>query len=123
MGTDTSRFNRKHKLFGHLFNVRSKALVVDGSGSSYSRTVCEYVRPYSVLADLIAAEEPLNAYRWNSNGEYLKGPRRRMARLRVNRVFLGRWGSGETAPKEEGNFVPAWRSGVDWNKSPKRGGL
>ncbi len=35
LGTYTARFNRWHKLFGHLFIGRYKALVVDGSGTSY----------------------------------------------------------------------------------------
>src|SRR6266542_371890 len=30
LGTYTSRFNRRHKLFGHLFSGRYKALIVDG---------------------------------------------------------------------------------------------
>src|SRR5690349_11104366 len=32
LGTYTARFNRRHKLFGHLFTGRYKALFVDGSG-------------------------------------------------------------------------------------------
>ena len=35
LGTYTSRFNRRHKLFGHLFSGRYKSLIVDGSGSGY----------------------------------------------------------------------------------------
>src|SRR5690348_12835570 len=38
LGTYTSRFNRRHKLFGHLFSGRYKSLVVDGSGNGYLRT-------------------------------------------------------------------------------------
>src|SRR5208282_1616047 len=34
-GTYTGRFNRRHKLFGHLFSGRYKALIVDGSGNRY----------------------------------------------------------------------------------------
>ena len=33
LGTYTNRFNRKHKLFGHLFSGRYKSLFVDGSGN------------------------------------------------------------------------------------------
>jgi len=33
LGVYTSRFNLRHKLFGHLFSGRYKALVVDGSGN------------------------------------------------------------------------------------------
>ena len=37
LGTYTSRFNRRHKLFGHLFSGRYKSLVVDGSAAATSR--------------------------------------------------------------------------------------
>ena len=43
LGTYTSRFNRRHKLFGHLFWGRYKSLIVDGSGSGYLKSVCDYV--------------------------------------------------------------------------------
>jgi len=39
LGTYTSRFNRRHELFGHLFSGRYKALVVDGSGNGYLKAV------------------------------------------------------------------------------------
>jgi REP element-mobilizing transposase RayT len=38
LSTYTARFNRRHKLFGHLFSGRYKSLIVDGSGSGYLRT-------------------------------------------------------------------------------------
>ena len=43
LGTYTSRLNHKHRLTGHLFSGRYEALVVDGSGTGYVRTVCDYV--------------------------------------------------------------------------------
>ncbi len=72
LGAYTGRFNRKHKLFGHLFSGRYKALVVDGSGSGYLRTVCDYVHLNPVRARLLKRGEKLGAYRWSSYGEYLK---------------------------------------------------
>ena len=93
LGTYTSRFNRKHKVFGHLFSGRYKALIVDGSGTGYLRTVCEYVHLNPVRAKLVKPEEPLSAYRWSSYGEYLKGSKRRPEWLRVDRVF-GEMGIG-----------------------------
>ncbi len=53
LGTFTSRFNRRHKLFGHLFSGRYKALIVDGSGDGYLRTVGEYVHLNPVRAKLL----------------------------------------------------------------------
>src|SRR2546425_13298298 len=52
LGTYTGRFNRRHKLFGHLFSGRYKSLIVDGSGNCYLRTVCDYVHLNPVRARL-----------------------------------------------------------------------
>ena len=45
LGVYTKRFNIRHKLCGHLFAGRYKALVVEGSGNGYLATVCDYVGP------------------------------------------------------------------------------
>jgi hypothetical protein len=42
-GAYTARFNRRHKLFGHLFSGRYKALLVDAASPGYFHAVCEYV--------------------------------------------------------------------------------
>ena len=91
MGTYTSRFNRRHKLFGHLFSGRYKALIVDGSGNGYLRTVCDYVHLNPSRAKLLQKEESLRTYRWSSFPEYLKAPTKRPAWLRVERL-LGEYG-------------------------------
>ena len=90
LGVYTSRFNRRHKLFGHLFSGRYKSLIVDGSGSGYLKTVCDYVHLNPVRAKLITTEEPLEHFRWSSYGQYLQSPSRRPAWLRTNRL-LGEW--------------------------------
>jgi len=87
LGTYTSRFNRKHKLFGHLFSGRYKSLLVDGSGSGYLRTVCDYVHLNPARAKLLGKEGRLRDYRWSSYGEYLKSPKQRAPWLRTDRVF------------------------------------
>src|SRR5438309_2187751 len=38
LGTHTGRFNRRHKLFGHLFSGRYKALSVDSATPGYLKT-------------------------------------------------------------------------------------
>lgn len=53
LGTYTMRFNRRHKLFGHLFSGRYKSLILDGSGNGYSRTVKAPLSPL-VRAKLFA---------------------------------------------------------------------
>ena len=94
LGTYTARFNRRHKLFGHLFSGRYKALIVVGSGNGYLKTVCDYVHLNPVRAKLLKAEDPLRAYAWSSYGEYLKRASQRPQWLRVDRV-LGEWGIQE----------------------------
>src|SRR5215468_8175689 len=65
LGTYTARFNRRHKLFGHLFSGRYKSLVVDGSGTSYLKTVCDYVHLNPVRAGLVKADQSLRSYAWS----------------------------------------------------------
>ena len=87
LGTYTARFNRRHKLFGHLFGGRYKTLIVDTSSSGYLRTVCEYVHLNPVRAKLLSPEQPLRTYRWSSYPVYLERPERRPPWLRVERVL------------------------------------
>jgi len=91
LGTYTARFNRRHKFFGHLFSGRYKSLIVDGSGTGYLKTVCDYVHLNPVRAKLLQAGQRLREYRWSSWPEYLKGPEKRASWLRVDRV-PGEWG-------------------------------
>jgi len=87
LGTYTSRFNRRHRVVGHLFSGRYKALPVDGSGNGYLRTACDYAHLNPERAKLLRPEEPLRQYRWSSYGEYLKLPRLRSKWLRVDRIL------------------------------------
>src|ERR1700690_216649 len=87
LGTYTGRFNRRHKLFGHLFSGRYKALILDGSGNGYRKTVCDYVHLNPARAKLLRPEQPLRAYRWSSWPEYLKRPGKRWPWLRVDRLL------------------------------------
>ena len=61
LGTYTGRYNRRHKLFGHLFSGRYKALVVDSASPGYLKMVCDYVHLNPVRAKLLSAEEPQRA--------------------------------------------------------------
>ena len=51
----TLRFNPRHKRFGHVFSGRYKALIVEGSGNGYLRTVCDYVHFRAGLGGAVAA--------------------------------------------------------------------
>jgi putative transposase len=91
LGTYTTRFNRRHRLSGHLFSGRYKSLLVDGSASGYLKAVCDYVHLNPVRAKLLKPAQRLSEYRWSSWPEYLKQAGKRWQWLRVDRL-LGEWG-------------------------------
>src|SRR5579863_9977059 len=87
LGTYTMRFNHRHRLFGHLFSGRYKALPVDGSGNGYLKTVCDYVHLNPARAKLLRPGQALREYAWSSWPEYLKRPAKRWPWLRVDRLL------------------------------------
>src|SRR6266849_139382 len=87
LGTYTSRYNRRHREFGHLFSGRYKALIVEGSGNGYLKAVCDYVHLNPVRAKLLSASARLADFRWSSYGEYLKPPGQRRRWLAVARLL------------------------------------
>jgi putative transposase len=87
LGTYTGRFNRRHKLFGHLFSGRYKALIVDGSGSGYLKTVCDYVHLNPARAKWLAPGQGVGTFAWSSLRYYLQSPGKRPGWLRVGRLL------------------------------------
>jgi REP element-mobilizing transposase RayT len=87
LGTYTGRFNRRHKLFGHLFSGRYKAVVVDGSGNGYLKTVCDYVHLNPTRAKLLNPEQKLASYPWSSLKSYGESRRKRPPWLRTDRLL------------------------------------
>jgi REP element-mobilizing transposase RayT len=106
LGVYTSRFNRRHKMFGHLFSGRYKALIVEGSGNGYLKAVGDYVHLNPERAGLLRPEQPLQAYRWSSYPLYLADGVPRPPWLRVDRL-LGEWGIAWDQPGAGGRFSMA----------------
>ncbi len=86
LGTYTSRFNRRHRISGHVFAGRYKSLMVGGNGG-YLRTVCDYVHLNPVRARLLSAEQPLTSFPWSSLPWIQRGAGERPSWLRVERLF------------------------------------
>lgn len=103
LGTYTTRFNRRHQEFGHLFSGRYKALIVDGSATGYLKSVCDYVHLNPVRAGLVRTRPPLESYLWSSYGQYLKPPGQRWNWLRVDRL-LGEWAIAKDSPAGSRRF-------------------
>ena len=64
--TSTVRFNRRHRLSGHLFQGRYKAVVVDPGQRGYFATLSDYIHLNPVRARLVGLNDRLFDYRWNS---------------------------------------------------------
>jgi len=70
--TYTNRYNRRHRVFGHLFQGRFKALVLDGSEPMYFQVVSTYIHLNPARAGLIRpGQQKLARYRWSSYPWYL----------------------------------------------------
>jgi len=116
LGTDTSRFNRRHKLFGHLFSGRYKSLIVDGSGSGYLKSVGDYVHLNPARAKLVVADAPSKSFAWSSWPAYLLARSKRPAWLRVDRL-VGEWGIPETVRRGGNGLSGRWRNGAGRRKA------
>ncbi len=121
LGTYTSRFNRRHKEFGHLFSGRYKALLVDGSGNGYLKTVCDYAHLNPARAGVLKPEQPLSDFAWSSYPQFLAAAARRPRWLRVDRL-LGEWGIPKDSPAGRRVFAERmeWRRGEDLKGEFKR---
>lgn len=72
-GTYTQRYNGRHKVFGHLFQGRYKAVPVEAANAGYLETVSTYIHLNPARAGLIAiGKQKLKSYRWSSYPWYLK---------------------------------------------------
>ncbi len=72
-GTFTQRYNARHKLWGHLFQGRYKAKVIDDSNTGYFRTVGDYIHLNPADAGLVKQGQ-LSDYPWSSYPLYLAAP-------------------------------------------------
>ena len=84
-GTYTQRFNIRHKEWGHLFQGRYKALLVDDG--EYFRAVADYIHLNPARAHCFDLEKGrLTEFRWSSFCGYLR-PAKRSHFLTVDRVL------------------------------------
>jgi len=69
--TWTIRFNRRHRLSGHLLQGRYKAVVVDPQEGDHFVTLSDYIHLNPVRAGLVRLEDRLYDYRWSSYPAYV----------------------------------------------------
>ena len=92
--TYTLRYNARHQVFGHLFQGRYKAVIVDGGSDHYFQVVSTYIHLNPARAGLIKpGRDRLATYRWSSYPGYLNAAGPTPAWLCRERV-LGSLGLG-----------------------------
>jgi REP element-mobilizing transposase RayT len=113
----TQRYNSRHKVFGHLFQGRYKAIVVDGQDRMYLQVVSTYIHLNPARAGLIRiGEQSLNTYRWSSYPAYLKADGKATPWLQRDKV-LGSLGLGE----KDGKGYEAYLEGRALELASKQG--
>ncbi len=85
--TYTARFNARHRLCGHLFQGRYKAIVMDSDEPGYFRTVSDYIHLNPVRARLLkSAPQRLEDFPWCSYPAYV-GKAKRPIWLETTRIL------------------------------------
>ena len=64
--TVTIRYNARHRLSGHLFQGRYKAVLVDSQESRYFAVLSDYIHLNPIRARMIGLEERLFDFPWSS---------------------------------------------------------
>ena len=86
-GTYTSRFNARHKLWGHLFQGRYKALPVGADQGEYFSVLSSYIHLNPARAKCFNLKQgDLSEYLWSSYPLYLR-PSKRQRWLCVDRTL------------------------------------
>ncbi len=116
--TYTQRYNHRHRLTGHLFQGRYKAIIIDEREPMYLQTVSTYIHLNPARAGLVRiGEQPLKRYRWSSYPWYLNRAGKKPAWLRREHV-MGALGLAEHHGRPVTKLI--LRAGC-WNSAPVPG--
>lgn len=125
--TYTKRYNVKNETYGHLFQGRYKALLVDGDEEGYFLTVSDYIHMNPVRIGMVKTLEELLEDPWSSAGWLAGQGKGRPVWLRWERVYgelgMKRWGEREQREYVkylQERVVSARKEGERW-KSVRRG--
>lgn len=115
--TWTRRFNVRHRLWGHLFGGRYKAILVEEG--DYLTRLIHYVHLNPVRAGMVNRSDGLESYPWCSLSDYMKPPRKRRPWMGVDRGLQHVDIPDNAAGRRR--FME-WTEGcVDWKKSREAG--
>ena len=113
----TRRINTRHRLWGHVFGGRYKAILVEPGNCFWA--LLDYIHLNPVRAGLVKAGDGLDSYRWSSLREYIAVPKMRPGWQETGMAFTVT-GCKDT-PGWRRKFLEMLESRVDW-KNPGRAG-
>ncbi len=76
-GTYTKRYNARHRMSGHLFGGRYKAVLVQAGRGEYYSCLLDYIHLNPVRAGIVTVGKELDSYPWSSLVEYRLPPTKR----------------------------------------------
>jgi hypothetical protein len=89
-GTYTRRYNLRHRLAGHLFQGRYRAVPIEAEEAPYLGVASTYIHLNPVRAGLAhPGEDWLGSYRWSSCPEFMLPTDRRRPWIETSRVLQG----------------------------------
>jgi putative transposase len=95
--TYTRRYNVRHKTYGHVFQGRYKALLVDPEEERYFLTVSDYIHLNPVRSGLVKEVNEIWQYKWSSALWFGGRLKKHSEWLRWEKVYgqlgLGKWRS------------------------------
>ena len=94
--TYTRRHNVRHRLWGHVFGGRYKAVLVDGEDGNYFGTLIDYVHLNPARAELVTPKEGLESFAWSSLSHYLRPPTKRKPWEQAERGLRSWWREDDT---------------------------
>lgn len=119
-GTYTIRYNARHYTYGHLFQGRYKALIMNPAEDGYMRRVSTYIHLNPVRAGLVAANpDSLIKYQWSSYSLYLASKGSRPIWLKTDMVLasLGINPDGYTAQHKYADYIESLLSQMATGKN------
>ena len=114
----TRRLNTRHRLWGHVFGDRYKAIVVEPGNCFWA--LLDYIHLNAVRAGLVKRGEGLESYGWSSLRGYLQVPGKRPPWLETG-MGLQVAGCRDTAAGRR-KFLKLLEERVDWEQ-PGTAGL
>jgi len=107
----TRRINTRHRLWGHLFGGRYKAIVVEEGNWFWE--VLDYIHLNPVRAGMVSREEGMESYKWSSVPGYLAEPGNRPEFLETGMGFSVCGFEDDAKGRRE--FLDMLERRVDWS--------